>query len=61
MPRKRTEIKLIEMNKPDLMCLPLSLGLNLPCIKGYYDKDDRDEDDSDLGELRVKDQPFTED
>ena len=55
MPRKRTEFKLIEINKPDPMSLPLSIGLNLSCIKGCYDKDDTDEDDSDLAELRVKD------
>ena len=55
MPRKRTEITRIEMNKPDPMSLPLSIGLNLPCIKGCYDTDDRDEDDSDLAELGVKD------
>ena len=61
MPRKRTEFKLIEINKPDPMSLPLSIGLNLPCIKGCYDTDDRDEDDSDLGELGVKNQPLTED
>jgi len=34
MPRKRTEIKLIEMNKPDSTALPLEIGLNLPCVKG---------------------------
>ena len=61
MPRKRTEIKLIEMNKPDPMSLPLSIRLNLPCIKGYYDTDARGGDDSDLGELGVKNQPLTED
>ena len=42
------------------MCLPLSIGLNLPCIKGYYDTHDRDEDESDLGELGVKGQALTE-
>ena len=34
MPRKRTESKLIEINKPDPTALPLEIGLNLPCMKG---------------------------
>ena len=34
MPRKRTEFKLIEINKPDPTALPLEIGLNLPCMKG---------------------------
>ena len=59
MPRKRTEFKLIEINKLDPTALPLELRLNLPCMKGCYDKDGRDE--TDLGELAVRDEPLTED
>ena len=50
MPRKRRKFKLVETNKPNLMALPLRIGLNLPCMKGYYDKQDTDEDDSNLAE-----------
>ena len=35
--------------------LRLSIGLNWPCIKGYYGTNDRDEDGCNLGELGVKD------
>ena len=38
MPRKRTEIKLIEMNKPDPTALPVRIGLNLPCMKEYRNR-----------------------
>ena len=61
MSRKRTEFKLIEINKPDPTALPLEIGLNLPCMKGYYDAHDRYEDESNLGELGVKYLALTED
>jgi len=61
MPRKRRKFELIERNKPNRTALPLEIGLNLPCMKGYYDAHDRYEDESNLGELGVKYLALTED
>lgn len=38
MPRKRTEFRIIKLNKPDPAALPVEIGLNLPCMKGYQNQ-----------------------